>query len=68
MLNLAVFFSASAIETQQLRRQAAETRLLQQELAIARQVQNQHFSRNPPVFAGLDYAAFCRPARRVGGD
>ncbi len=68
LLNLAVSYSASAIETQQLRQQAEESKLLQKELAIARQVQNQLFPQNPPVFEGLDYAAFCRPARLVGGD
>ncbi|MBL0158211.1 MAG: SpoIIE family protein phosphatase [Bryobacterales bacterium] len=68
LLNLAVSYSASAIETQQLRQEAEETKLLHKELAIARQVQNQLFPQNPPTFPGLDYAAFCRPARFVGGD
>jgi sigma-B regulation protein RsbU (phosphoserine phosphatase) len=68
LLNLAVSYSASAIETRQLRQEAEETKLLHKELAIARQVQNQLFPQNPPVFQGLDYAAFCRPARFVGGD
>ena len=68
LLNLAVSYSASAIETQQLRQEAEETKLLHKELAIARDVQNQLFPQNPPVLPGLDYAAFCRPARFVGGD
>lgn len=68
LLDLAVSYSASAIENQQLRQEAEETKLLHKELAIARQVQNQLFPQNPPAFAGLDYAAFCRPARFVGGD
>jgi phosphoserine phosphatase RsbU/P len=41
---------------------------LENELSIAREVQEQLFPRSLPVVPGLEIAAICRPARTVSGD
>lgn len=68
LLGLAASYSASAIVTQRLRKDAEAARLLFRELEIARDVQFRLFSPTPPRIAGLDIAACCRPAELVGGD
>lgn len=68
LLGLAAAYSASAIETQQLRRQAEATRIFLRELEIARDVQSQLLPHEAPAVPGVDYAAFFRPAKSVGGD
>ena len=68
LLGLAATYSASAIETQRLREQAETARLLQKEMEIARGVQERLFPQSSPPIDGLDYAAYCRPAKSVGGD
>jgi phosphoserine phosphatase RsbU/P len=68
LLHLAAVYSAAALEGQRLRREAEEARLVYQELAIARDVQQQMFPQQFPKLANLEFAAFCRPARSVGGD
>lgn len=68
LLGLAAAYCASAVETQRLREEAEAARRLYHELEIARRVQKQLLPHCPPRVEGLDYAAFCRPARFVGGD
>jgi len=68
LLGLAAAYSASAIETQQLREQAEAARLLQREIEIARGVQERLFPQHLPALSGWDVAAQCRPAKAVGGD
>jgi phosphoserine phosphatase RsbU/P len=68
LLGLAAAYSASALETHMLREQAEAARLLQKEMEIAREVQQRLFPQSPPALDGLDYFAFCRPAKSVGGD
>jgi sigma-B regulation protein RsbU (phosphoserine phosphatase) len=68
LLALAASYSASTIEGQQLRKQAEDARVLVRELEIARGVQNRLFPQELPAAEGLDFAAYCRPARFVGGD
>jgi sigma-B regulation protein RsbU (phosphoserine phosphatase) len=68
LLHLAAVYSAAALEGQRLRREAEEARLVYQELAIARDVQQQMFPQQFPKLANLECAAFCRPAKSVGGD
>lgn len=68
LLGLAAAYSASAIESQTLRRQAEAALLVQKELAIAQEVQQRLFPHTLSGFPGLDCAAQCRPARAVGGD
>ena len=68
LLGLAAVYCASAIETQRLRQEAEAAQRLYQELEIARGVQKQLLPQDPPRIPGLEFAAFCRPARFVGGD
>jgi phosphoserine phosphatase RsbU/P len=68
LLGLAAAYSASAIDAQRLRLDAEAARLFFRELEIARDVQARLFPQNPPKVEGLEYAAFCRPAKFVGGD
>lgn len=53
---------ADLIETQRQKQR------LENELSIAREVQEQLFPRSLPSVPGLDIAAICRPARTVSGD
>jgi phosphoserine phosphatase RsbU/P len=45
-----------------------ERQRLENEVSIAREVQQQLFPQSLPVLPGLDLAAICRPARVVSGD
>jgi phosphoserine phosphatase RsbU/P len=55
--------SVSELIEEQRRRQKLEN-----EISIAREVQEQLFPRSLPVLPGLQLAAICRPARVVSGD
>ena len=55
--------SVSELITEQRQRQRLEN-----ELSIAREVQEQLFPRTLPQLPGLQLAAICRPARTVSGD
>jgi phosphoserine phosphatase RsbU/P len=68
LLGLAAAYCASAIETQRLRQEAEAAQRFYQELEIARGVQKQLLPRELPSIDGMEFAAFCRPARFVGGD
>ena len=68
LLGLAGSYSAAAIEAQILRKEAETTRMFLHELEIARDVQAGLLPQNPPSIQSLDCAAFCRPAKFVGGD
>lgn len=68
LLGLAATYSASAIETQRLRQEAEAARLILRELEIAQDVQQRLFPERTPELAPLDIAAYCRPAKSVGGD
>jgi serine phosphatase RsbU (regulator of sigma subunit) len=68
MLGLAASYSASAIESQRLRKVAESARILYRELGIAHDVQEKLLPVNLPKVKGLDCAAYCRPAKFVGGD
>jgi sigma-B regulation protein RsbU (phosphoserine phosphatase) len=68
LLALAANSVANALETQRLRTEAEAARLRQKEVEIASSVQRRLLPQNPPKLEGLDYAAFCRPAKGVGGD
>jgi sigma-B regulation protein RsbU (phosphoserine phosphatase) len=68
LLGLAGSYSAAAIETQRLRKEAEAARMFLRELEIAREVQNGLLPQGLPVLHGLDCAAFFRPAKLVGGD
>jgi sigma-B regulation protein RsbU (phosphoserine phosphatase) len=68
LLGLASSYSAAAIETQRLKKEAEKTRILLRELEIAREVQAGLLPQEIPTIDGLDCAAFFRPAKFVGGD
>jgi sigma-B regulation protein RsbU (phosphoserine phosphatase) len=68
LLQLAASYSASALEAQRLRKVAESARILYRELGIARDVQEKLLPVHPPMVEGLDCAAYCRPAKFVGGD
>lgn len=48
--------------------EAAQRELLNQEMEIARSVQERLFPQRRPVVDGIRYAGACRPAESVGGD
>ncbi len=48
--------------------EAAQRERIRRELEIAREVQERLFPQRWPSAPGLDCAAYCRPARGVGGD
>lgn len=60
----------TTLKTQLTRVEAAEReqRQAQSELDIARNVQQKLLPQTFPPVAGLDFSAFCLPARQVGGD
>lgn len=68
LLQLAASYSASAVETQRLRLEAEEARIMLHELEIARDVQAKMVPQAVPVLKGLECAYFFRPAKFVGGD
>jgi sigma-B regulation protein RsbU (phosphoserine phosphatase) len=68
LLGLAASYSANAIETQRLRQEAEASKLLMKELEIARNVQQRLFPQNPPKLESIEFGAYCRPAKFVGGD
>jgi phosphoserine phosphatase RsbU/P len=68
LLGLAGSYSAGAIETQRLRKEAEAARMIVRELEIAREVQLALLPQHAPTVAGMDCAAFFRPAKFVGGD
>src|SRR5206468_2948409 len=51
-----------------LLRQAAEKKRLEEELRIAREIQMSLLPQGPLEMAGLSVTALCVPAREVGGD
>jgi sigma-B regulation protein RsbU (phosphoserine phosphatase) len=68
LLGLCSAYSASALETQRLRKEAEVAQLLLHELEIARGVQQQLLPRAQHPIPGLEYAGYCRSADFVGGD
>ena len=68
LLGLMAVYAASAIQTERLRTEAEEGRLLRRELDIARDVQMKLLPRSFPPVPGIEYTGFCRSARFVGGD
>jgi phosphoserine phosphatase RsbU/P len=68
LLGFAGSYSAAAIETQKLRKEAETARLLRRELEIAREVQMALLPQNLPDVKGFECAAYFRPATLIGGD
>ncbi len=65
---LASAFNSMTASIERLIAESQEKQRLQNELEIARQVQEQLFPSQAPQLATLDVVARCRPARLIGGD
>jgi serine phosphatase RsbU (regulator of sigma subunit) len=65
---LAESFNSMTASIEDLLRQAAEKKRLEEELRIARQIQMSLLPQDPIVMPGLSVTAVCVPAREVGGD
>lgn len=65
---LAESFNEMTASIEDLLRQAAEKRRLEEELRIARDIQMSLLPREPMAMPGLSVSAICVPAREVGGD
>jgi serine phosphatase RsbU (regulator of sigma subunit) len=60
--------AALAVQNDRLQKEMAKSERLEQELALARDIQLNLMPRRLPELPGWDMAALCRPARQVGGD
>jgi sigma-B regulation protein RsbU (phosphoserine phosphatase) len=70
-LELLQFFADAAsisIEKAMLHRQLLEKRLLDEQLALARQLQLRLFPAQAPEIVGYDMAGICLPTDEIGGD
>jgi sigma-B regulation protein RsbU (phosphoserine phosphatase) len=61
-------FNEMTSSVQELIEEQRRRQRLENELSIAREVQEQLFPRSLPSLPGLELAAICRPARTVSGD
>ena len=68
LVGLCSTYSASTLETQRLRDEAAVAQRLLREMEIARDVQQRLLPQVLPPIPGLEYAGYCRSAELVGGD
>ncbi len=65
---LAISFNSMTDSIEDLLRQAAEKKRLEEELRIAHEIQMSLLPQGPLTMAGLSVTALCVPAREVGGD
>jgi phosphoserine phosphatase RsbU/P len=65
---LALSFNSMTASIEDLLRQAAEKKRLEEELRIAHEIQMSLLPQGPLVMEGLSVTALCVPAREVGGD
>jgi serine phosphatase RsbU (regulator of sigma subunit) len=65
---LSVSFNSMTASIEDLLRQAAEKKRLEEELRIAREIQMSLLPQGPFEMRGLSITALCVPAREVGGD
>ena len=65
---LALSFNSMTASIEDLLRQAAEKKRLEEELRIAHEIQMSLLPQGPLVMTGLSVTALCVPAREVGGD
>ncbi len=65
---LSVSFNSMTASIEDLLRQAAEKKRLEEELRIAREIQMSLLPQGPLEMPGLSVSALCVPAREVGGD
>jgi serine phosphatase RsbU (regulator of sigma subunit) len=67
-LCLIVNQAALAIEKTRLHQEEIKRQRLEEEMAVARQIQLSLLPEAPPVLPGWEFATYYRPARQVGGD
>ncbi len=65
---LAQSFNSMTASIEDLLREAAEKKRLEEELRIAREIQMSLLPQGPLAMPGLSVSALCVPAREVGGD
>ncbi|MGH9774479.1 MAG: PP2C family protein-serine/threonine phosphatase [Candidatus Acidiferrales bacterium] len=65
---LAESFNAMTSSISELIEEQRQRQKLENEISIAREVQEQLFPQRLPTIPGVDVAAICRPARMVSGD
>jgi sigma-B regulation protein RsbU (phosphoserine phosphatase) len=65
---LAVSFNSMTASIEDLLRQAAEKKRLEEELRIAHEIQMSLLPQGPLMMPGLSVTSLCVPAREVGGD
>jgi sigma-B regulation protein RsbU (phosphoserine phosphatase) len=65
---LAAAFNSMTASIERLIQESKDKQRLENELEVARQVQEQLFPHEAPKLATLELVARCRPARTVGGD
>src|SRR3954463_4174505 len=65
---LALSFNSMTASIEDLLRQAAEKKRLEEELRIAHEIQMSLLPQGPLLMEGLSVTALCVPAREVGGD
>jgi len=68
LLGLLAHFAASAIDSERLRQEAEEARLIKCELDLAHEVQARMLPDQPTGLDRLECVGFCRPAHSIGGD
>jgi sigma-B regulation protein RsbU (phosphoserine phosphatase) len=68
LADLAVSFNSMTASIEKLLQEQKEKQRLENELAIAQEVQNQLFPRQISELESLEVHGFCRPARTVSGD
>jgi sigma-B regulation protein RsbU (phosphoserine phosphatase) len=66
--DLAQSFNSMTASIEDLLREAAEKKRLEEELRIAREIQMSLLPQGPLAMPGLSVSALCVPAREVGGD
>lgn len=66
--NVASSFNEMAAGLQQMREVERQTHRLEEELRLAREIQNRLLPSAPPTVDGLELAGLSLPARQVGGD
>lgn len=68
LLTIIATQSAQVIENARLQEEEARLRAMEEELKVARSIQESLCPKSVPVVPGLDLCGFTAPAREVGGD
>ncbi len=68
LLSIIATQSAQVVENARLMEEQKALELLQEELRLAREIQENLLPKSPPEVAGYEIAGLSEPAKRVGGD